>query len=424
MIKNNNHRISRISELLIIFLPISLLFSNLISEIIIFSLILISFFSIDKNFLKKSLNDLIFFLLLFVWFYLVLNYFINFSKEPSYLRSFFFIRFPLYAFSLYLILLNFSLNLKKILKFWALILTFIALDLFFQYIFGKNLLGHPSLAQDHFQRLGGFLGDELKIANLIIHFFIPVFAYFHYNFSNDKKKMLLLFLFLILIYIGIFLTGERSNFLTFNIFLFLYFLSTNLRKYFLVFLIILFSFFLVFSKSFEKGLTKRMTTDIYSIYKENILENNQQGFLYKNNHYFSHYSVALQINEDHRLFGVGMKNFRNFCDNDKFNEKIYPSFTERKCSTHPHNFYFEIISELGIIGLIILLFSFFFIFYNFFKISFVKKNYFLLGNSLILILFFTPILPKGSFFTNWNAMIFWTIFGLCLYSFNKSKTQI
>ena len=130
MIKNNNHRISRISELLIIFLPISLLFSNLISEIIIFSLILISFFSIDKHFLKKSLNDLIFFSLLFVWFYLVLNYFINFSKEPSYLRSFFFIRFPLYAFSLYLILLNFPLNLKKILKFWALVLTLITLDLF------------------------------------------------------------------------------------------------------------------------------------------------------------------------------------------------------------------------------------------------------------------------------------------------------
>ena len=157
MIKNNNHRISRISELLIIFLPISLLFSNLISEIIIFSLILISFFSIDKHFLKKSLNDLFFFSLLFVWFYLVLNYFINFSKEPSYLRSFFFIRFPLYAFSLYLILLNFPLNLKKILKFWALVLTLITLDLFFQYIFGKNLLGYPSLAQDHFQRLGSFL---------------------------------------------------------------------------------------------------------------------------------------------------------------------------------------------------------------------------------------------------------------------------
>ena len=151
------------------------------------------------------------------------------------------------------------------------------------------------------------------------------------------------------------------------------------------------------------------------------MQNNQNGFLYKNNHYFAHYSTALQINEDNRLFGVGMKNFRKFCDNDKFNKKIHPSFTHRKCSTHPHNFYFEAISELGIIGLIIIFFSFFYIFYNFLKSAFFRKDYFLLGNSWILILFFTPILPKGSFFTNWNAMIFWTIFGLCLYSFNKSK---
>ncbi len=424
MIRINNHRISNISELLIIVLPISLLFSNIISETIIFAITLISFLLINKNFLKNKLNDIIFFLLLIIWLYLIFNYFVNFSKEPSFLRSFFFIRFPLFAFSLYFIIENFNLNFKKILKYWGLILILITFDLFFQYIFGKNLLGYPSIAQDHFQRLGGFLGDELKIANLIIHLFIPVFVYFHHNYSTNKKNIFLLMLFLTVIYIAVFLTGERSNFLTLNIFLFLYFLFTNLRKIFVFFLIILFLLFSFFSQSFEKGLVKRMTTDIYKIYKVNILENNEKGFLYKNNHYFAHYSTALQINEEYPLFGVGMKNFRNFCDNDKFNEKIYPSFTHVKCSTHPHNFYFEVISELGIIGFIIFLFSFIYIFYNFFKISFIKKNYFLLGNSLILILFFTPILPKGSFFTNWNAMIFWTIFGLCLYSFNKSKTSI
>ena len=52
-----------------------------------------------------------------------------------------------------------------------------------------------------------------------------------------------------------------------------------------------------------------MTTDIYKIYKVNILENNQKGFLYKNNHYFSHYSTALQINEDHRLIWCWYEKF-------------------------------------------------------------------------------------------------------------------
>ena len=46
---------SNISELLIISLPVCLLFSNIISEIVVFALILICFKSFDKNILKKNL---------------------------------------------------------------------------------------------------------------------------------------------------------------------------------------------------------------------------------------------------------------------------------------------------------------------------------------------------------------------------------
>ena len=85
------------------------------------------------------------------------------------------------------------------------------------------------------QRLGGFLNDELKIANLIIYFFVPIFTYFHQNFFESRNKKILILILIIAVYIAIFLTGERSNFLTFNIFIFLYFLSTNLRKLFILF---------------------------------------------------------------------------------------------------------------------------------------------------------------------------------------------
>jgi O-antigen ligase len=422
MIKKINFNISNICEFLIISLPVCLLFSNIISEIIVFVLILICFKNLDKNILKKKFHDLIFFLFLIISIYLIINYFVNFLKNPDFLRSFFFIRFPLYAFSLYLILDVLDLNLNRIIKSWTVIIIIIILDLFFQFNFGKNFLGYPSIPQDYIYRLGGFLNDELKIANLIIYFFVPIFTYFHQNFFDSSKKKILIFTLITVVYIAIFLTGERSNFLTFNIFIFLYFLLTNLRKYFITYLIISLSLLLIFTKSFENHLTKRMVTDIYKIYKEQILNNNENGFLYKNNHYFSHYSIALQINKNHRLFGVGMKNFRNFCDNNEFNDKVHPDFINLKCSTHPHNFYFEIISELGLIGFFVILISLFLIFYNFLRVSLKKENYFLLGNSLILILFFTPMLPKGSFFTNWNAMIFWTILGLCLYSYNRSKS--
>ena len=37
--------------------------------------------------------------------------------------------------------------------------------------------------------------------------------------------------------------------------------------------------------------------------------------------------------------------------------------------------------------------------------------------------FFIPLLPKGSFFTNWNAIIFWTVFSINCYLINKYKNK-
>lgn len=409
------------SEFLIIILPVSLLFSNIISEAIVFILILILFFKIDKSVLKKNFNSKIFFLLLLLSAYFIFNYFINFEKDPSFLRSFFFIRFPLYTFAIYLILENFRINIKRIFTYWFIILTIILFDIFFQYSFGKNILGYQSILHGDFMRLGGFLDDELKISNLIIHFFVPIFSYFHFKSDLSKKNVFLLFLFFSVTYMAVLLTGERSNFITFSIFIVLYILFTNLRKFLIYFLIIGTPIVLISFQTIDDGLKKRMTNNIFSSYKESFFKNNEKGFLYKNNQYFAHYSAALQISQDYPLFGVGLKNFRVFCKDEKYKSKIHPDFQDGYCSTHPHSFYFEIISETGYLGLALFAVSFFYFFYKFFNFSYKKKNYLLFGNSLILFLFFLPILPRGSFFTNWNAMIFWTIFGFCLYSYKLLK---
>ena len=41
----------------------------------------------------------------------------------------------------------------------------------------------------------------------------------------------------------------------------------------------------------------------------------------------------------------------------------------------------------------------------------------------MLISFFIPFLPKGSFFTNWNAMIFWTVVGINLYLMKQKPNK-
>ena len=55
----------KLFELLIIILPVCLLFSNLISEVLIIFLIILTFYKIEFFTLKKKTKDLIFFILIF-----------------------------------------------------------------------------------------------------------------------------------------------------------------------------------------------------------------------------------------------------------------------------------------------------------------------------------------------------------------------
>ena len=118
---------------------------------------------------------------------------------------------------------------------------------------------------------------------------------------------------------------------------------------------------------------------------------------------------------------VGLKNFRKFCNKEVYLKEVHPSYRDRNCSTHPHNLFFEIISELGFFGFIVFCSIFGYFFFISFKNSFKYKNIFLFGNTIFLITYFIPFLPRGSFFTNWNAMLFWTVFGISVYLVNNKN---
>ena len=92
------------------------------------------------------------------------------------------------------------------------------------------------------------------------------------------------------------------------------------------------------------------------------------------------------------------------------------------CSTHPHNIYFEFLSELGFAGLIFLLLGFFFILYNIFialKNVYFKKNIncnkALLFSSLAILLIIFPLFPSGSFFNNWSSSIIYFNLGFLFF---------
>ena len=98
------------------------------------------------------------------------------------------------------------------------------------------------------------------------------------------------------------------------------------------------------------------------------------------------------------------------------------------CNTHPHNFYYQLLAETGIIGFSFIFILFFYLLYaiikNIFKNYFYKKTF---TNNLEIcitsILFITlwPLTTTGNFFNNWLNIISFYLLAFYLFSILKSK---
>ena len=137
--------------------------------------------------------------------------------------------------------------------------------------------------------------------------------------------------------------------------------------------------------------------------------------------YGPHYLSSIEIFKKNMLFGTGIKTFRNACKNISL-EKYYDNNDIRSksgCSTHPHQYYFEILSALGLVGFILFISFFLYLIYRIINSFFSSKNFILLGAGTFFILQLIPLLPTGSFFTSFGATIFFINVGLIYKYINK-----
>ena len=93
--------------------------------------------------------------------------------------------------------------------YWSCIIAIVIFDIFFESIFGQNILGNESPDKT---RIISFFKDETVVGG-----FVLCFAYFittYYLNKNLSKNYKFLFNFLLLLIpITILITGERSNFI-------------------------------------------------------------------------------------------------------------------------------------------------------------------------------------------------------------------
>jgi hypothetical protein len=96
------------------------------------------------------------------------------------------------------------------------------------------------------------------------------------------------------------------------------------------------------------------------------------------------------------------------------------------CTTHPHNFSLQLLSETGIIGFVYFFCIFIYFVFKIFKICIFKISRVKINNNPLeiiiavgfaMILF--PLLPNGNFFNNWISMISYFLLPFYLYSLQK-----
>ncbi len=427
--KNLNFRDRYLNLLFILIMPLFVIgqfYFKLVLIIIIFSGIYIfkyKILNIKKNFIN------IFFLILIIYF--LINA-ILISPHYYYfnLRFLTFIGIILFFLVTNYLIVNDILNLKLIFKTYALFFCFILFDTLYQIIYLKDLFGYDYLFG--YSRFAGPFGDEFILGAFMSFFLMPAIILSYKNDVNLQTKICFLFFFYFSIYIAL-KTGERIALLTIllQISLFLLIFKFNIKLIFagifsliIIFLTIIFDhnvrdkyqhfYRLIFD--YQKNFIN--TDNLNNEAKE---QKNINSISFLNTQSGAHFLTAYEIWKNYPILGIGIKNFRNESSKEKY-ANIKSHQVDFRSATHPHNYQLELLSETGLVGII--LFNIFMIslIYNFF-IKYREKNKDIIYLNVFMIIIISkyfPLKTDSSLFSSSLGALFWIFLIYSIASYNKS----
>lgn len=419
-----NSKILSINSYLISILPITLIFSIFLSDLIVIcsSIFFLIFIFKNKKFYLFNILEFKIFILLYST--VLLSILFSDLNSESIIKGIAYFRFGLLI-VLIKYLIDFDKNfLNLFIKFliYAVLILFLGVLLQF-FNFEYFTLFKP------YSRFTSFFEDESILGSFLIKIIPLLIAILFYQ---KKKKLFLLVLFL-----GctmIFLSAERSAILLLLIFLFALFFFTKLYSIYikgiLILLIITISFsilkfspetkFRVYNKTlFQLGIIEPERKYVeFKVLDKWVGVVKEDYFIPLK--YFLMFKTSINIFKDNYFFGAGVKSFRDECKKDKyyiienysaFKDKPYdhyPGYTGIDgCSTHPHNYYFQLLSETGIFSFIIVILTFLWSVYNFF----IKKEIYIKIIYLGIIINLFPFVFTGSFYNNFISILIYLPIG-------------
>lgn len=304
--------------------------------------------------------------------------------------------------------------LQRLIRISAVVLSLVAFDALWQYWTGADLLGNPPWSPD---RLNGPFGRP-KVGIFLAKFYFPTILgllameRLPSNESRSAHRFAIAAVLLgIVLAITVFLSGERMAFIM--IALGLCFGGLLLRGTFQKILIALLAAGLIVTASaaaFKHELVGRQIDSTVATLEH--FKDSPYGQIWRN---------SLHLATQRPWTGIGLRNFKLACDDPVM--ALPESYLER-CATHSHNIYIEWLTETGVLGLtgfIVVI-----VLWGGEALRGLRSGSLrtaLAGPVIAVTLMLWPIATTGSFFTNWNAVLFWLVLGWALGVARMTRTR-
>ena len=432
--------LEKVVLILVFLLPFALLLSIFIADLFtsVIALIVLYWIFKNKEFIQliKNIHKPLSIILVF-YFFIIISLIFSHDFNKSFLPSFFYFRYFFLSLAIFFLIYKFEFLNRLVLYSLLILIGIITIHSIVELLKIKNIFGlsFPSYRIDagttYF--ITSFFNDEKKLGSFIARLLPLIISLLVLLNFKSTKKIDINFLIIILTGTLIFLSSERVAFFLFIFFFLFLFKFLENRLLMSISIIFMILSVLIFEKQLiEKYIYSTLTQ--FGITKSYNLNDLQGNFIpiweeinFSNVNYISdeHSKLiksGIEIFKLNPITGSGIKTYHRYCKNLKEEKSL-----DIKCSSHPHNTYIQILSDIGLFGALIVFFIFIYIFSINLKIflsqnpSNIKKSFFILNLGILMNLM--PFIPSGSFFNNWiNIMIYYPI-GFWFYLFFKYNEE-
>ena len=415
-------------NIIISIIPLSIILGSLAININVVLICLLGIVTYKSRIFKMEHRIFLYLIYSFFFYLILITLFKNLPNlhvapryETHIFKSFFFLRYLILFLVINRHITDGNFNTKLFFISCAFFVFLVAIDILVQVSFGVNMLGYPITEG----RPSGLFGSE-NIAGGYLQKFSLFFIFFVLSYFTPKKTLYKILPFIFFM-VPIILTVNRMSTVIYvtSVFLFLL-IEKKLKEILITFLISLVVLFSVI-KFTPVHSVYRLDTAIKVFYKTSVdiffnapklfwsnTWKEDERLTPGNNGYVLHFNSGAQVWKKNKIYGGGIKSFQLNCEFIK----------NQTCNSHPHNYILEILTDTGIVGLVLIYSIFFLSLISYFKFYINKFNSELrfISMPFFLITFFEffPLRSSGSFWTTNNAVV---IFLMLAFLINVSKLK-